>query len=387
MPVLNSAAEANSEIMGWRRQLHMQPELMFDVYKTAAFVEAKLRLFGCDEILPGIGRSGVVGLIRGRHGDGPCVGLRADMDALPIKEATNVEYASQIPGVMHACGHDGHTAMLLGAARHLCETRNFRGSVAVIFQPAEEGGGGGREMVEDGMMERFSIGRVFGMHTEPGLAIGQFAIRTGPIAAAMDEFAITVMGRGSHAAFPHQAVDPVFIGSQIVSALQGVVARNTDPLDSLVVSITMFHSGEVINVISPTAELAGTVRTLSKPVRELAEERIRATAEGIAKSLGGEARVTYRRHYPVTVNHRVETQIAVEAARQVAGDDKVDADVRPQMGAEDFAFMLESRPGAYILIGNGNSAFCHTPEFDFNDASIPYGVSYWVTVAENTLRP
>lgn len=346
-----------------------------------------MRGFGCDEIVTGLGRTGVVGIIHGRHGGGSVIGLRADMDALPIVEATKLPYASQVPGRMHACGHDGHTAMLLGATRHLCETRNFRGSVAVIFQPAEEGGGGGREMVEDGMMDRFAIERVFGLHNMPGIPAGAFAIRPGPMLAAMDEIAITVKGRGGHAAMPHQAIDPVFIGAQIICALQGIVSRNTDPLDSLVVSVTKFHAGEVINVIEPVAELAGTVRTLSAKTRDFAEVRIRETVEGIARALGGKATLTYRRHYPVMVNHEIETRLAAEVARDVAGASNVDTNLKPEMGAEDFAFMLEARPGAMICLGNGDSAYLHHPDYDFNDEIIPHGVSYWVRLAETALAP
>jgi amidohydrolase len=385
MPLLNRAFEMQPEIAAWRQELHMKPELMFDVHETARFVENKLRSFGCDEVLTGLGRTGVVGLIRGRHGEGPVIGLRADMDALPILEETQLPYASKVVGRMHACGHDGHTAMLLGATRHLCDTRNFRGAVAVIFQPAEEGGGGGHEMVKDGLMERFAIERVFGMHNMPGIPAGEFAVRPGAIMAAMDEIYITIKGRGGHAAMPHMAIDPVFIGAQIITALQGIVARNADPLDSLVVSVTKFHSGDVINVIAPTAELAGTVRALSKAMRDVAEVRIRETVEGVASALGGEAEFIYRRRYPVTVNHVAETTLAAAVAREVVGATNVNGDVRPLMVAEDFAFMLETRPGAFILIGNGDSAYCHNPNYDFNDAIIPEGISYWVTLAETAL--
>jgi amidohydrolase len=387
MPLLNAAAEMQPEIAAWRRELHMRPELLFDVHETAAFVEQKLRAFGCDEIVTGIGRTGIVGLIRGRHGEGKTIGLRADMDALPITEITNLPYASQTPGRMHACGHDGHTAMLLGAARHLCETRNFQGSVAVIFQPAEEGGGGGDEMVKDGMMERFAIDQVYGMHNEPGVPVGQFSIRTGPFLAAADLIEITVKGKGTHAAMPHLGVDPVYIGAQIISALQGIVARNADPLESLVVSITKFHAGDAFNVIPQTAELAGTVRTLSKEMRDMAETRIRDTVEGVAKALGGEAELRYKRLYPVMINHGAETKVAADIARDIAGGRNVNDEAKPIMGAEDFAFMLEKRPGAMIFIGNGDTAYCHHPAYDFNDEAIPYGVTFWVNLAEAVLRP
>ncbi|KAB2857741.1 MAG: amidohydrolase, partial [Bauldia sp.] len=258
MPILNRAAELHDEVTGWRRHLHAMPEILYDVHRTAAFVEEKLRAFGCDEVVPGIGRTGVVGIIRGNLGAGPAIGLRADMDALPLTELTGKPYASQTPGRMHACGHDGHTAMLLGAAKYLAETRQFAGTVAVIFQPAEEGGAGGKAMIEDGMMERFGIARVFGMHNMPGLPVGHFAIRPGPIMAATAEFTIAIEGKGGHAAMPHKAVDPIVAGSQLVAALQTIAARTVDPIDSAVVSVTKFHAGDAHNVIPQTAELAGT---------------------------------------------------------------------------------------------------------------------------------
>ena len=386
MPLLNAASLMQPEIAAWRQALHMRPELLFDVHETAKFVAEKLTAFGCDEVVTHIGRTGIVGLIRGRDGEGQVIGMRADMDALPIVEATGLPYASQIHGRMHACGHDGHTAMLLGAARHLCGTRNFSGAVAVIFQPAEEGGGGGLEMVADGMMERFAIDQVFGLHNEPGLPVGQFAIRTGAIQAAYDEITIAIKGRGGHAAMPHLTIDPIFIGAQMISALQGIVARNTDPIESLVVSITKFHAGDAMNVIPPTAELGGTVRTLSKKLRERAEIRIRETVENVARALGGEASLSYVRKYPVTVNHQKETALAIAAAREVVGANCIETDVKPNMGAEDFAFMLEKRPGTIIWLGNGDTPYVHHPEYDFNDEAIPVGVSYWVKLAETVLK-
>jgi len=385
MPVLNSAAQMKEEISEWRRALHRNPELMFDVGQTAAFVAGKLAEFGCDEIVQGLGRTGVVGLIRGRGGNGPTIGLRADMDALPIHETTGKPWTSANPGRMHACGHDGHTSMLLGAARHLCETRNFRGAVAVIFQPAEEGGGGGREMVKDGLMDRFAIGEVYGMHNLPGLPVGRFAIRKGPIMASTDEFTVTVRGRGSHAALPHAAIDPVVTGSAIVTALQTIAARNTDPLDSAVVSVTKFHAGDAYNVISETAELAGTVRTLRPATRDLVERRIREIVNGVAAAHGAEAEIDYDRNYPVTVNHPEQTGRAAEAAAAVAGKAAIDTETPPLMAGEDFSYMLEARPGAFIFIGNGDSAGLHHPAYDFNDDVIPYGVSYWTALAESLL--
>ncbi|MCJ8149910.1 M20 aminoacylase family protein [Shinella sedimenti] len=384
MPILNRAAEMQDEIAGWRRHLHREPELLFAVEKTAAFVAEKLREFGVDEIVTGLGRTGVVGIIRGK-GAGRTIGLRADMDALPIEEATGKPWASTVRGKMHACGHDGHTAMLLGAAKYLAETRNFTGSVAVIFQPAEEGGGGGNEMVKDGMMERFGIAEVYGMHNLPGMPVGAFGTRSGPIMAATDEFNIVVTGRGGHAALPHKTVDPIVIGAQVVTALQTIVSRVADPIDSLVVSVTKFNAGFAHNVIPETAQLAGTVRTLSPDMREGAEARIRQICAGLAAAHGAEIVVTYHRNYPVTVNHAQETGHAVAVAREIAGDASVEPAIAPMMGGEDFSYMLLSRPGAFIFVGNGDTAGLHHPAYDFNDDAIPHGVTYWVKLAESRL--
>ena len=387
MPILNAAETIAPEATEWRRQLHANPELMYDVHETARFVADKLRAFGCDEVVEGIGRTGVVGIIRGSRGDGPTVGLRSDMDALPITEATGVPYASKNAGKMHACGHDGHTAMLLGAAKHLAETRNFRGSVAVIFQPAEEGGAGGLAMVEDGMMDRFGIEEVYGLHNMPGVPLGEFAIRSGSIMAATDEFTITVKGRGSHAAQPHRSVDPIVCGSQLVTAFQTIPSRALDPIQSLVVSVTKFQAGTAYNVIPETALVAGTVRTLDPAVRDLAEKRIREICAGVGAAAGAEIEVQYHRNYPVAVNHERETEHAIEVARSVAGHDRVNPDTPPVMGGEDFAYMLEARPGAFIFMGVGDTAPLHHPRYDFNDDAIPHGVSYWVGLAEARLAP
>ncbi len=384
MPILNRAYELQDEIAAWRRRLHANPEINYDVFDTAAFVAEKLREFGCDEVVEGIGRTGVVGVIAGR-GEGPTLGLRADMDALPMIETTGLPHASTRPGAMHACGHDGHTAMLLGAARHLAETRNFNGRVAVIFQPAEEGGAGGLAMVKDGMMDRFAIRQVYGLHNLPGLPVGTFAIRSGAIMASTDEFNITVAGKGAHAAFPHQGVDPVVAGAQIVVALQTIAARNADPLDAMVVSTTMFHAGSAFNVIPGEAELTGTLRSLKPETRALGLKRIEEVAKGVAAALGAEARVHIRHGYPVTVNHGAETQVAAGVAADVAGDINVDADFRPTMGGEDFSYMLQARPGAFIFMGNGDSAPLHNTNYDFNDDAIPHGVSYWVRLVETAL--
>ena len=385
MPILNSVAEMQDEVAGWRRELHRNPELGFDVFKTAGFVDAKLREFGCDEVVGKIGRTGVVGVIRGRLGAGPTIGLRADMDALPIAEATGRPYASTRPGVMHACGHDGHTAMLLGAAKHLAETRNFAGAVAVIFQPAEEGGGGGNEMVKEGMMERFAIEKVFGMHNMPGLPVGQFATRPGPIMAATAEFTIDIHGKGGHAAMPNRTIDPIVIGSQLVGALQTIASRSTDPVDSVVVSVTKFHGGDAYNVIPERVQLAGTVRTLRKEVAASAEQRLRAIAAGIAAAFGADIHVDYDANYPVTLNHPDETAFASDVAATVAGDPNVHRAVQPVMGGEDFSYMLQARPGAFMFMGNGDTAGLHHPAYDFNDDAIPHGMSYWIKLAETAL--
>jgi hippurate hydrolase len=386
MPILNRANEMQDEVAGWRRHLHQTPELLFNVYETSDFVAEKLRSFGCDVVKTGIGRTGVVGLIKGACGVGPVIGLRADMDALPIHEISGKPWTSQTPGKMHACGHDGHTAMLLGAAaRYLTETRNFRGAVAVVFQPAEEGGAGGDEMVKDGMMETFAIREVCGMHNRPGLPIGQFATRTGPVMAAADHFEIVVHGRGGHAARPNSTIDPVIIAAQIITGLQLIASRETDPLESVVVTVASMHAGTANNIIPESATLTGTVRTLSSDVRDRAEKRLPEIVTGIASTFGARAEVHYHRGYPVTVNLADPTERAVAIMRQVAGDNAVEPDVPPVMGAEDFSYMLQARPGAFVFIGNGATADLHNGAYDFNDEAIPFGVSYWVSLAETTL--
>lgn len=389
MPLLNRAIELQPEIAGWRQEFHRHPELLFDTHWTAAFVTEKLKSFGCDEVVTGIGKTGVVGIIKGRHGDGSAVGLRSDMDALPIMEATGVAYASETPGRMHACGHDGHMAMLLGAARHLCETRNFKGSVAAIFQPAEEGGAGADAMVQDGLMERFRIESVYGMHSMPGMAVGEFGLRPGAMNAAMDVFSISILGKGGHAALPHLTIDPIFVGAQIYTALQGIAARNADPLEAVVVSVTQFHAGDAHNVIPQEARMVGTVRSLKQELRDLAMANLRRTAEGVAAALGAEAIISDEGilPYPVTFNHPRETAIAAAVARRVAGQKAVNDACPPDMGAEDLAFMLNARPGAMILIGNGDTPFLHHPSYNFSDDALPFGVSYWVTLAETVLAP
>jgi len=386
MPIVNRIADLHRDITAWRRDIHAHPELLYDVHRTAGSVADKLRQFGCDEVVTGIGRTGVVGVIRGRRGEGGrVIGLRADMDALPIQEANDVPYKSTMPGKMHACGHDGHTAMLLGATRYLAETRNFAGTAVVIFQPAEEGGAGGKAMVQDGLMERFRIEEVYGMHNYPGLPLGQFAIRPGPMMAAADRIYIDIEGRGGHAARPHISIDSILVGSQLVNQLQSIVARNVDPLEAAVISICQFHAGTADNIIPQTARLSGTARSLTPEVRDLLEQRVREVVEGTAKLYGAKVKLVYKRDYPVTRNHEHQTAFAASVASDVAGSERVDDHAAPVMGAEDFSFMLEARPGAFIFVGNGDSAGLHHPAYDFNDEAIPFGTSYWVKLVETAM--
>jgi amidohydrolase len=387
MPIINRIADLLDEITEWRRDLHENPELLFDVHRTAGIVAEKLRSFGVDEVVEGIGITGVVGVIRGRKGgSGRVIGMRADMDALPIIEATGAPHASKVPGKMHACGHDGHTAMLLGAAKYLAETRNFDGTAVVIFQPAEEGGGGGEKMVQDGMMDRFGIQQVFGMHNAPGLPVGQFGIRPGPLMAATDQFTIDLEGKGGHAAKPHECIDTTLVAAQLLQALQSVVSRNVDPIESAVLSITALHTGgDAFNVIPQTVHMKGTIRTLKEEIRGLVEQRLRTMIDGIALAFDARITLDFRRGYPVTVNAEAETAFAADVAETVAAGGLVDRDRPAVLGGEDFSYMLNERPGAFIWIGNGDTAMVHHPEYDFNDAAIPYGVSYWAKLAETAM--
>jgi amidohydrolase len=385
MPIINRVADLHDEITAWRRDFHAHPELQYDVHRTATSVADKLKSFGCDEVVTGIGRTGVVGVIRGRKPSAKIVGLRADMDALPIEEATALPYKSTVPGKMHACGHDGHTAMLLGAAKYLADTRNFAGTAVMIFQPAEEGGAGARAMLRDGLFDRFGVQEVFGMHNYPGMPIGEFAIRAGPVLASTDSIVIKLEGKGTHAAWPHLGVDTVLVGAQIVNALQSIVSRNVDPVESAVISICVFHAGQADNVVPQHATLRGTVRTLTPHVRELVKTRVREVVEGTAKLYGAKAELGYSTGYPVLVNDEASTAFAASVADQIVGKDKVNRDTPPLMGAEDFAYMLQERPGAFIYVGNGDSAVLHHPAYDFNDAAIPVGTSYWVRLAETAL--
>ena len=388
MPIVNRVADLQPDIQAWRRDIHENPELLYDVDRTAAFVAERLKEFGCDEVATGLGRTGVVGVIKGKKpagkGEIKVIGLRADMDALPIHEETNLPYASKTPGKMHACGHDGHTAMLLGAARYLAETRNFAGDAVVIFQPAEEGGAGADAMIKDGLMDRFGIEQVYGMHNSPGLPVGSFSIRPGPIMAGTDEIDINITGLGGHAARPHICIDSVLVGSQVITALQTIVSRSIDPLESAVISICEFQAGHARNVIPQTAELRGTIRTLTPQVRELVEKRVREVIAGVAQITGASIDLVYKRGYPVTVNHAAQTDTAIRIAKEIAGDANV-LGIAPVMGAEDFSYMLQARPGAFIFCGNGDSAGLHHPAYNFNDEAIVYGTSYWIKLVENTL--
>lgn len=375
------------EITDWRRELHRHPELGYDVPRTAAFVAEKLRSFGCDEVVEGVGQSGVVAVVEGRsQTSSRVVGLRADMDALPITEASGAEWASLESGRMHACGHDGHSAMLLGAARALCDSRDFDGKVVLIFQPAEEGGAGALAMIEDGLMDRFGIQRVYGMHNMPGLAVGEFALRPGPLMACADQFDLVVNGQGGHAAMPHMCVDAMLIASEIVMALQSIASRNVRPVEPVVVSVTtMSVDGDAYNVIPDKVHMRGTVRAFDESVRLLAKRRVGEIAEGIARAHGATATLAYEDGYPPTVNDDAETEFVADVARAVAGASGVDTDKPPVMGAEDFSYMLNARPGAFIFCGNGDTASLHHPEYDFNDDALRHGCAYWLELVQRAL--
>ncbi len=381
MPVINRIAGYAEDMLEWRRWMHRNPELGFECHKTAAFVAARLREFGVDEIHEGIATTGIVALIDGR-GAGPTIGLRADMDALPMSEETGLEWASEVPGKMHACGHDGHTTMLLGAARYLAETRNFNGRVALIFQPAEEGGGGGEVMVREGIMDRFGISQVYGVHNAPDLDVGRIETTPGPIMAAVDEFRFEITGKGGHAAFPHETVDPIPAALALAQAMDTLVSRNRPPTEPLVVSVTQVHAGTAHNVIPGTAMVGGTVRTFSEALRDLCETRMRDVAGGIASAFGVEVHLDYRRDYPATINHPEETAFAAGVAREIVGERNVTEDRPAEMGAEDFAYMLEARPGSYLFIGQGDGPFCHHPAYDFNDEIAPIGASFFARLVE-----
>ncbi len=379
MPVLNRIADFAEEMKGWRRHLHAHPEIGFDCHATAAFVVEQLRAFGVDEIHDGIATSGVVALIHG-SGPGPVIGLRADMDALPMDELTGLPHASGTKGRMHACGHDGHTTMLLGAAKYLAETRNFSGTVALIFQPAEEGGGGAGVMVEDGVLDRFRIGQVYALHNEPGLPVGQFRTAQGPIMAAVDEFSITVTGKGGHGAMPHDARDPVVAACGIVTAIQTIVSRNHHATQDLVISVTQIHTGSADNVIPATAWINGTVRSFDKDVQDMVIRRMQEVVDGQAMAYGVTAALNYQIGYPATINDPEKALFAAEVADEVGLGTTPDGE--RAMGAEDFSYMLEQRPGAYLFIGNGDTQSVHHPEYDFADETAPYGASFFARLVE-----
>ncbi|MEI4469959.1 M20 aminoacylase family protein [Frigidibacter sp. MR17.24] len=387
MPVKNRFAELLPEITAWRRDFHENPELLYEVHRTAGKVAELLRAFGVDEVTEGIGRTGVVGVIRGRNGGaGRTIGLRADMDALPITEKSGVGYASKVPGKMHACGHDGHTAVLLGAAKYLAETRNFDGTAVVIFQPAEEGGAGAAAMIEDGLIERWGIDEVYGLHNQPGIPVGEFAIRPGAMMAAADTVEITVTGRGGHAAKPQQCIDPMLTAAQIIVALQSIVSRNVNPLQSAVISIcTCRTDSPATNVIPQVVTLGGTIRTMDPAIRDLMETRIRKVVEATAEAFGATVEIAYHRGYPVTMNDPGATGHAIEVARAVSGATAVETETEPMMGAEDFSYMLEKRPGAYIFLGNGDTAAVHSPNYVFDDEAIPFGSSWLAGMVEARL--
>ncbi len=381
MPVLNRIAAFAGEMKGWRRHLHQNPELGFQCHETAAFIVARLREFGVDEIHPGIATTGIVAIINGQ-GDGPTIGLRADMDALPIVEVTGAAYASANPGKMHACGHDGHVTMLLGAAKYLTETRRFAGRVALIFQPAEEDGGGGEVMVQEGVMDRFGIASVYGIHNAPNVPFGHFHTTPGPLMASVDTAFVYLTGRGGHGATPHECVDPVVAVVGMVQAIQTIIPRNVYALDEAVISVTQIHTGTASNIIPEEAMFCATIRCFKPDVRALLKRRFHEIIEGHAAAYGVTARVEYDWGYPATINHEDEAEFAAEVARDVVGADAVDARANREMGSEDFSYMLEARPGAYLFMGTGPGAGLHHPAYDFNDEAAPVGASFFARLVE-----
>lgn len=381
MPVLNRIADFTDDMIAWRRHLHQHPELGFDCQQTAAFVAARLREFGVDEIHEGIGQTGIVAIIQGQ-GDGPAIGLRADMDALPMEEMTGLDYASTVPGRMHACGHDGHTTMLLGAARYLAETRNFAGRVALIFQPAEEAGGGGDAMVQDGIMQRFDIARVFAMHNSPGQPEGTFQTTPGPIMAAVDTFEIHLKGRGGHGAMPHLTADPIVAAVAIVNAIQTISSRNHYALDDLALSVTQIHTGSADNIVPDTAYICGTVRTFAPHVRDMVRRRMTQICDGAGMSYDVSVNLDYQEGYPATVNDHAQTAFAVEVAREIVGEERASDAAGREMGAEDFSYMLNERPGCYLFLGQGEGPGVHNPTYDFNDEIAPIGASFFARLVE-----
>lgn len=386
MAVDNWVSGQLDELIAFRRDLHGHPELLYDLPRTSAQVAQALRDAGCDEVVEGLGKTGVVAIVRGKTNRSErSIGLRADMDALPITEESGKPWASQIPGKMHACGHDGHTTMLLGAAMGLVQSRNFDGTVVLIFQPAEEGGAGAQAMIEDGLFKRWPVDEIYGMHNRPNLPVGEFTIASGPIMGSVDVIDIEIVGVGGHAASPHQTIDPIPVAASLIQAVQTITARTIDPMDSAVISITTLQAGDAFNIIPQTVHLTGTARTLRDAVRDLVEARLQQAVDGIAAAFGAKATLDYTRLYPVTVNHIQETEFAARAAETVAGAGRVTRNMPAMLGGEDFAFMLKVVPGAMINIGNGPSANLHHPAYDFNDDTIPWGCSYWCELVRQRL--
>jgi len=387
MTVIKEIKLLHDEMTEWRRDIHQHPELKFEENRTSDLVAAKLEEFGI-EIHRGLAKTGVVGTIR--NGDGPSIGLRADMDALPLEEKNTFKHASSNPGKMHACGHDGHTAMLLGAAKHLAASKNFKGTVNLIFQPAEEGGGGGELMIKEGLFKMFPVDSVYGLHNWPGMPAGTFGVGSGPIMAAADMFDLTINGRGGHAAFPDQCIDPIVVASQVVSALQTITSRNTHPVDSVVISVTQIHAGDAYNVIPDSVLMHGTVRTFQTETRDKIPSSMLRVAEGVCAAYGTTCELNYMSGYPATINSVPETEISAKAVVDLLGEDKIILNPTPSMGAEDFSYMLEARPGCYVWLGIGpgkGEAGCmlHSSRYDFNDDVLPTGASYWVKLVENEL--
>ena len=387
MTVIKEIKLLHDEMTEWRRDIHQHPELKFEENRTSDLVAAKLEEFGI-EIHRGLAKTGVVGTIR--NGDGPSIGLRADMDALPLEEKNTFKHASSNPGKMHACGHDGHTAMLLGAAKHLAASKNFKGTVNLIFQPAEEGGGGGELMIKEGLFEMFPVDSVYGLHNWPGMPAGTFGVGSGPFMAAADMFDLTINGRGGHAALPDQCIDPIVVASQVVSALQTITSRNTHPVDSVVISVTQIHAGDAYNVIPDSVLMHGTVRTFQTETRDKIPSSMLRVAEGVCAAYGTTCELNYMSGYPATINSVPETEISAKAVVDLLGEDKIIRNPTPCMGAEDFSYMLEARPGCYVWLGIGpgkGEAGCmlHSSRYDFNDDVLPTGASYWVKLVENEL--
>ena len=381
MPIVNRIASFDADMKKWRRNIHQNPELGLDCYETSAFIEARLREFGIYEIYTGIAKSGIVAIINGK-GDGDTIGLRADIDALPMTETTKLEYASDNVGLMHACGHDGHTTMLLGAARYLSETRNFSGRVALIFQPAEENEGGGRIMVEEGILDRFNIKNVYAIHNTPGVALGKFYTMPGPIMAGADKFHIDVVGVGGHGAYPHETKDPITAAIGIAQTFQTIVSRSRDPNDKLVISVTQIHAGSTDNVTPENAYINGTVRAFDKKVQDMVIKRMEEIVSGHSQIFGLECKLRYEKGYPPTINNPENVKMAALAAKDISGVDMVDDNAGQEMGAEDFSYLLEKRPGAYLFLGIGEAAGLHNTNYDFKDDASVYGASFFARLVE-----